>query len=825
MDVGGAFEPLSPDAVSHGAARQKVDDCFEPAVAPEDSEPPERHPKLGQYSHRWPYVGADGVLQGYVCRFEAPGGKETRPLRYGTLSRNGGPARPGWHWKGWAGETGRPLFGLPGLLDRPEAAVLVVEGEKKVGAAIALFPDLTAVSPMNGAQSPHFTDWSPLATRYVIIWPDADEPGRDFAQKVAKLVRDVGAAEVRIVSVPDDAPDGWDLADPLPEGWSVETIETALAEASPFDPDGEEQGTFRVQWRKSGKLLPGLHFRTLDKDPETGETVPGWHWFGSRLDVLGYTRDSDNREWGRYLAVHDADGRVHHIAMPMASMAGDGSEYRRDLLRAGFVLAPGKVAREQLEIYLSTFKARRRVRCVDRIGWHGPRFVLPDATFGPGGETVVLQTSRPPKLAVTGSLDNWKRLVAAPAAGNSRPVFAISASFAGPLLHPVGQESGGFHFLGGSSIGKTSILHGARSVWGCLLGSWRTTDNAVEATVAGACDTLLLLDEVSQADGRAADAMAYMLGNGAGKNRATRSGGSRPVATWRILFLSTGEISLADKIAESGRQARAGQSVRVIDIPADAGKGLGIFDTLHGFRSGAELADQLRRAGEANSGHAARAFLKSIVDDPAATAEALRECMGRWLTANLPAQADGQVGRAASRFALVAAAGELATALEIVPWSPGEASEAAARCFADWLAVRGGSGPQEITAGLRQVRAFLELHGTSRFEEAWPKDTRSASVVTSETEISLRRTINRAGFRRLEQEGRGESWEYYVLPEAWRGEICKGFDANSIAKAMIARKWMTTDAGKHLTRVIRVPGVGRTRVFCIASAFLAGGGQ
>jgi uncharacterized protein (DUF927 family) len=245
------------------------------------------------------------------------------------------------------------------------------------------------------------------------------------------------------------------------------------------------------------------------------------------------------------------------------------------------------------------------------------------------------------------------------------------------------------------------------------------------------------------------------------------------VATWRILFLSTGEISLADKIAESGCQARAGQSVRVIDIPADAGKGFGIFDTLHGFRSGAELADQLRRAGEANSGHAARAFLKSIVDDPAATAEALRECMGTWLTANLPAQADGQVGRAASRFALVAAAGELAIALEIVPWSPGEASEAAARCFADCLAVRGGSGPQEITAGLRQVRAFLELHGTSRFEEAWPKDTRSASVVTSETELSLQRTINRTGFRRLEQEGRGESWEYYVLPEAWRARFAR----------------------------------------------------
>ena len=103
--------------------------------------------------------------------------------------------------------------------------------------------------------------------------------------------------------------------------------------------------------------------------------------------------------------------------------------------------------------------------------------------------------------------------------------------------------------------------------------------------------------------------MAYMLANGARKNRATRTGGARDIATWRILFLSTGEISLADKIAESGKRARAGQSVRVVDIPADAGKGHGLFDTLHDFASGAALADHLRLAGEAHSGHAGRAFL------------------------------------------------------------------------------------------------------------------------------------------------------------------------------------------------------------------------
>src|SRR4051812_23871947 len=122
-----------------------------------------------------------------------------------------------------------------------------------------------------------------------------------------------------------------------------------------------------------------------------------------------------------------------------------------------------------------------------------------------------------------------------------------------------------------------------------------------------------------------------MLGKGTGKARATRNGGARDVATWRILFLSTGEASLADKTAELGKRARAGQSARVIDIPADAGQGFGIFATLHGFATGAALADHLRRSGEVHSGHAARVFLEQISKDSAATTETLHECMARWL--------------------------------------------------------------------------------------------------------------------------------------------------------------------------------------------------
>ena len=99
---------------------------------------------------------------------------------------------------------------------------------------------------------------------------------------------------------------------------------------------------------------------------------------------------------------------------------------------------------------------------------------------------------------------------------------------AGPLLELAGEESGGFHLEGPSSTGKTVILHATRSVWGVEMGSWRTTDNAVEAIAANACDTLLMLDEIGQGTPQAVDLITYMLGNQRGKRRMSRGITGRP---------------------------------------------------------------------------------------------------------------------------------------------------------------------------------------------------------------------------------------------------------------------------------------------------------
>src|SRR5437763_5958175 len=259
-------------------------------------------------------------------------------------------------------------------------------------------------------------------------------------------------------------------------------------------------------------------------------------------------------------------------------------------------------------------------------------------------------------------------------------VFALSAALAAPMLHIRDLESGGFHIVGASSIGKTTLLIAAGSVWGGggvrgFIKQWRATDNGLEALAASHCDTLLALDEIAQMVPEAAAASAYMLANNGPKHRAGRGGEGRPAAEWRTLFLSTGEIDLVAKIAEAGKGRRptAGQQVRVVDIPGDAGAGRGIFEELHGFDDAGVLSAHLRVAAGQNYGHAGRELLRRVAADPRAVADELRGYQKQFITENCPASADGQVHRVANRFAVVAAAGELATALGIFPWSEGEA--------------------------------------------------------------------------------------------------------------------------------------------------------
>lgn len=371
----------------------------------------------------------------------------------------------------------------------------------------------------------------------MFIWPDHDQPGREYADAVAEIALAAGANSVRIVEVPDEFPEKWDLADELPVGVTGSRIFQLVKEAHPFSKDQTKKDLppvsppdwpFRVDEQ-------GV-FKKVETTKAPGETKVEWIKVCSRLDVVARTRDSGGKSWGRLLAVTTREGQTNEWAMPMELLAGDGTAYRAELLKLGLEISPETRARYALHEYINDASPQEWARCVDRLGWHGQVFVLPNQTYGNGqDERVLFQVDRVSDdlFRVKGELEEWKEQIAKLCAGNSRLAFAVSAAFAAPLLHPASLEGGGFHLRGGSSIGKTTALQVAGSVWGgggvngyCQ--SWRATSNGLEAVGVAHCDTLLCLDEMSQINGQDAGQTAYMLSNGQGKSRARKDGTGRP---------------------------------------------------------------------------------------------------------------------------------------------------------------------------------------------------------------------------------------------------------------------------------------------------------
>ncbi|RJE85453.1 DUF927 domain-containing protein [Paracoccus onubensis] len=457
-----------------------------------------------------------------------------------------------------------------------------------------------------------------------------------------------------------------------------------------------------------------------------GETRKRWVPFGSELNVLARTRSREGQDHGRLLEIVDRDGERHLWAMPAALLAGSGEAIRAELLRLGWEPVPGagRKWRDWLLEFLIAADPEDRARCVSGIGWHGEAFVLPDETItaGEAAERVILQTAAPidHALATSGTLDEWRDQVARQAIGNSRLVLALSAAFAAPLLALTGEEGGGFHFRGSSSSGKSTALAVAGSVWGGggprgYVQSWRATDNALEALAAMHNSACLCLDELAQVEGRAAAHAAYMLSNGQGKARAGREGQARKSHEWKLIFLSSGEIGLEDKIKESGGRVAAGMEVRVVDLRADAGAGLGLFEDLHDIPHAATFAQRLKIASGRYYGNPSREFLRALVPNLAEWRTGIEGMRKEFLAAAVPIGADGQVRRVADRFALVAAAGEVATNLEITGWPEGEALRSVLRCFKDWLSERGGHGSGEVADAKARLRRAIEADGHSRF--------------------------------------------------------------------------------------------------------------
>ena len=833
-----AFAPLTESerraADKHSQPLSK-EELWEPICpAPEEPEMPSGAAVI------WVYRDAESRPLTARVRFERDKGKDVLPYTYGRRiwTDRYGKKRDvtGWHFK--QGNKPLGLYGLEKLAAAgDDAPVLLLEGEKTAEAARRLFPDYICMTSQGGSKAAASNDWSPLSGRDVVIWPDHDEAGTHWADSVQDELKAINVACIRLVSVPAGFPRGWDVADDTPPELTDGGSKQDLAILRPLL-DNAPLATKNVTL-PSGFIMKrdGLYFEEEVKarKGDAEDNTPHFRsvWVCNSFEVIAETNDSEGFGWGLLIRWYDRDRRLHQWAIPKRLVHGEGRDIAAELEDMGLNCNPAAV--RYLKLFIAAVATKTRLQCVDHSGWHsttaGNAFILPGGeAFGPGARAITYQSAQATGMREyrpARSLEDWQDNIAAYASGNSRLTLFMSVAFSGPLLDIAGYDSGGFHLVGGSQVGKSTAAYTAGSVWGrgekgTQVRSWRATANGLEGVAAATSDTILILDEMGQGNARDVGDTVYMLANGVGKSRASRNGDARAPRNWRSLFLSTGEVTLEDKLREINQRPMAGQQVRLINVPADAGNGHGLYEKLHDKEDGAALSRHLAAACKLYYGTAARAFLKRLVDERSENPEQLNDVINatrkRFESEHVPAQADGQVRSVASRFALAAAGGELACAYGVVPWERGNALWAAGVCFRAWLAERGSTGAGEDSQAVKQVRAFLEAHGSSRFE-CLERDSQTDTLTPVQEN---QRIINRVGFRRRVSTNGETVWHYLILPEMWKDEVCKGLNPTRAAQALRNAGFLIPGDGKNLTCRESLPDIGRARVYVIAGSIIGG---
>ena len=542
----------------------------------------------------------------------------------------------------------------------------------------------------------------------------------------------------------------------------MKNTETAKQE-SPNDYNLENIEPFRPRphFEIDNRGVWWVNVRT-DKDGDIIEAEP--LLLSDTIDIIGTGQDNDGAYY-RIIKFKDKITRQQKTAaLPQAEIA-DGKCWGR-LGFYGLSIESNPTKRRKLADYLQKEGSQTAFTITDRAGWHEDSYIMPS------GETITAtdkdpaiiyngDTSQAKAYQPNGELTDWQQNIARYAVGNSRLCLALGASFAAPLLSLLNEESGGFHLMGDSSDGKTTAAKVALSVWGKPSGSllsWSGTKIGFSNTAAARNDGLLVLDEIGQASPHVIGDTVYSVMNGINKVQGAKQGGNRALSRWKVMMFSTGEKTPDSILKHHKGDWNAGQAARLPSIRAAAQ--YGIYDTLHGFEDGALLSEHIAQSTEKYHGTAGRLFIRQLLDDLEQAKQQATERMAAFM-ATIP-ELSGQARRVAKRFAIAAAALELAAPVTGLPVGVGMAG--VKKCFDEWLEAN-GAGKHEDRRIIEQAEDFIAQHALgTRFMEWSDKSTNK----------------DHAGYRKQE----GEKLELWVIRRVFANEIAQSFDEAKVCRVL-----------------------------------------
>lgn len=510
----------------------------------------------------------------------------------------------------------------------------------------------------------------------------------------------------------------------------------------------------------------------------------------SPIVLLGEARNDKNADWQKYVQIIDKDHNKHNILISYESLLGDALEALRLLVNQGLT-PPTSKGKHLLIEYLNHFPLEKRFLCVSRTGWRNDVYVFSNKTFGQGDYVFYSENISP--YSTHGSFEAWQQL-SLRMEPHKLGVFSFSCAFAGTLIEPLNEESGGFHLYGNSTDGKSTLTKAACSIWGSPFegqnkfpNSWRTTDNALENSAELRNDNFMVLDELKQASARTVSKVAYMLANNDGKDRMRRSIKIQAKRTWNLIFLSTGEITLKEHLRRDHLTLDAGQELRFAHIQSDQKYGYGAFETLDGFSTAQDLADHIKALASNNYGHVGEIWLEYLVQNKMDLIQQAQQMIKQFIH-DFANQASSQIQRVAKRFAIVACAGELATQAKITGWQKGRAYAAVGECFKSWLNEFGTIDSLEDQNILQHIKLFFEQHGSARFEDIELKRDSSGEIIKP-------RIYNQIGYYD------DDSKCFIVSVSMFETEICKGFNINKAKEVLRQHQWIVCENGRYTKRV------------------------
>ncbi|HDX9081204.1 DUF927 domain-containing protein [Klebsiella pasteurii] len=511
--------------------------------------------------------------------------------------------------------------------------------------------------------------------------------------------------------------------------------------------------------------VDGVYWVEPKSDKDTGEIISRESWLCSALEVVGIGIDDSKTRYLilRWQALGSKGDTVQ--AIPLADI-GEREGWRT--LKSGGVNVTTKSGlRATLADWLQSCANGEVWRIAHATGWQCGAYIMPDGEIIGTPEQPVLfngRSSAASGYTTSGTGKSWRESVGRLAFGNYSMMTGVAAALAAPLIGLAGADGFGIHLYEQSSAGKTTTANVASSLYGnpdVLRLTWYGTALGLANEAAAHNDALMPLDEIGQgADPVEVYKSAYALFNGTGKLQGAKEGGNRDLKRWRTVAISTGEMDLETFIASAGRKAKAGQLVRLLNIPMRRAV------RFHEHANGKHHADALKDAYQHHHGVAGREWVKWLADHQHESVSAVRAAEERWRSL-IPSDYGEQVHRVGARFAILEAA--LLLGNVITGWDEQTCRDAIQYSYNAWLREF-GTGNKEHQQIIEQTEAFLNAYGMSRFAP-FPYDPSSLPI------------SNMAGYR---QKGGHEADPivFYTFPAAFEGEIARGFNSRQFAEVL-----------------------------------------